>query len=146
VRYRATSYPDFRHGPSRLAVGLQDYVDLASGFNPRTLQLARRPARASQRWPTPDAQTLVDAGDETTAYRGLQYTLELGRLWHPHGRRVLVRPQGRASANTLRRALSLLMRAGCACPCSVTGYQGGQAQHSGWFLDRTGRSDAHVVG
>ncbi|MGH8035363.1 MAG: DUF3488 domain-containing protein, partial [Lysobacterales bacterium] len=41
VRYKAQSYPTFRHGPVERVAGLQEFVELPLGFNPRTLALAR---------------------------------------------------------------------------------------------------------
>jgi hypothetical protein len=40
VRYKAQSHVDFRHGPLQRVPGLQEFLDLPSGFNPRTRALA----------------------------------------------------------------------------------------------------------
>ena len=77
VRYQAVSYPQFRHGPARQVLGLQEFIDLPPGFNPRTLALAselRRDARYAQA----DAATLVQVVLERLRTGGYSYTLEPG--------------------------------------------------------------------
>ncbi|MCZ8257347.1 MAG: DUF3488 domain-containing protein, partial [Polaromonas sp.] len=41
VRYKVQSHPVFRHGPLQRVSGLQEFVELPPGFNPRTLALAQ---------------------------------------------------------------------------------------------------------
>lgn len=40
LRYRARSFTSFRHGPARATPGLREFVELPTGFNPRTLAWA----------------------------------------------------------------------------------------------------------
>ena len=42
VRFKATSYPSFQHGPTTRVPGLQEFIDLPPGYNPRTLALANQ--------------------------------------------------------------------------------------------------------
>jgi transglutaminase-like putative cysteine protease len=58
VRYRAEAFTSFAHGPVRAVVGLQDYVELPAGFNPRTLEFAMQ-LRRDPRFAQADATTLA---------------------------------------------------------------------------------------
>ncbi|NBW49939.1 MAG: DUF3488 domain-containing protein [Betaproteobacteria bacterium] len=141
VRYRATSYPDFRHGPSRLAVGLQDYLDLPPGFNPRTLQLAadlrRQPELA-----TAGAQTLVDAVMNKLRTGGYEYTLEPG-VYGTHTADEFWFDRKAGFCEHIASSFVLLMRALDVPARVVTGYQGGQVNtvDSFWTVRQ---SDAHA--
>ena len=90
---RAT--PDFRHGPrSALAAVLPEYRELPPGFNPRTLALAAADAAR----PRLAAGGPRDAGAGragAAAHRRLPVHAGARRLRRAHGRRILVRPQGR---------------------------------------------------
>ncbi len=81
VRYAASSYPDFRYGPvsakGNTLIGLQEYVDLPPGFNPRTLQLAAD-LRRDPRLATAGAATLAAAVLDRLRTGGYRYTLEPG--------------------------------------------------------------------
>lgn len=141
VRYRATSYPDFRHGPSRLAVGLQDYVDLPPGFNPRTLQLAadlrRQPELAAA-----GAQTLVDAVMNKLRTGGYEYTLEPG-VYGTHTADEFWFDRKAGFCEHIASSFVLLMRALDVPARVVTGYQGGQVNTvDGFWTVR--QSDAHA--
>jgi len=141
VRYRATSYPDFRHGPSRLAVGLQDYLDLPPGFNPRTLQLAadlrRQPELA-----TAGAQALVDAVMNKLRTGGYEYTLEPG-VYGTHTADEFWFDRKAGFCEHIASSFVLLMRALDIPARVVTGYQGGQVNtvDSFWTVRQ---SDAHA--
>jgi protein-glutamine gamma-glutamyltransferase len=58
LRLIATAYPDHRHGPVQAVVGLQDYLSLPAGFNPRTLQWASD-LRRDPRYAQADGRTLA---------------------------------------------------------------------------------------
>ena len=141
VRYRATSYPDFRHGPSRLAVGLQDYLDLPPGFNPRTLQLAadlrRQPELAAA-----GAQALVDAVMNKLRTGGYEYTLEPG-VYGTHTADEFWFDRKAGFCEHIASSFVLLMRALDVPARVVTGYQGGQVNtvDSFWTVRQ---SDAHA--
>jgi len=141
VRYRATSYPDFRHGPNRLAVGLQDYLELPPGFNPRTLQLAadlrRQPELA-----TAGAEALVDAVMNKLRTGGYEYTLEPG-VYGTHTADEFWFDRKAGFCEHIASSFVLLMRALDVPARVVTGYQGGQVNtvDSFWTVRQ---SDAHA--
>ena len=85
-----------------MAFGLQDYIALPPGFNPRTLQLAAE-LRRDPRYAAAGTPQLVAAVLDRLRTGGYTYTLEPGVYGATHGRRVLVRPQGRVFANTSPR-------------------------------------------
>ena len=141
VRYRATSYPQFRHGPTRLAVGLQDYVDLPSGFNPRTLQLAAEMRRSPElaRASTPQ---LVEAVMQRLRTGGYQYTLEPG-VYGTHTADEFWFDRKAGFCEHIASSFVLLMRALDVPARVVTGYQGGQVNSvDGLWTVR--QSDAHA--
>ncbi len=141
VRYSATSYPEYRHGPNRLAVGLQDYLDLPPGFNPRTLQLAadlrRQPGLA-----TAGAQTLVDTVMDKLRTGGYEYTLEPG-VYGTHTADEFWFDRKAGFCEHIASSFVLLMRALDVPARIVTGYQGGQVNNvdSFWTVRQ---SDAHA--
>ena len=62
IRFTGIAYPRFTHGPQQPVIGLQDYIDLPPGHNPRTLAWAaalRRDARYAQANGTTLAQVLM---------------------------------------------------------------------------------------
>jgi transglutaminase-like putative cysteine protease len=141
VRYRATSYPSFRHGPSRQVVGLQDYLELPPGFNPRTLQLAldmrRDPAYARA-----DAPALVQAVMERLRTGGYQYTLEPG-VYGTHTADEFWCDRKEGFCEHIASSFVLLMRALDVPARVVTGYQGGERNSvDGFWTVR--QSDAHA--
>jgi len=141
VRYRAVSYPEFRHGPTRLAVGLQDYLDLPPGFNPRTLQLAadlrRQPELA-----TAGPQALVDAVMTKLRTGGYVYTLEPG-VYGTHTADEFWFDRKAGFCEHIASSFVLLMRALDVPARVVTGYQGGQVNPvDGIWTVR--QSDAHA--
>ena len=141
VRYRATSYPQFRHGPMRLTVGLQDYVDLPSGFNPRTLQLAAE-MRSSPELARASTLQLVDAVLQRLRTGGYQYTLEPG-LFGTHTADEFWFDRKAGFCEHIASSFVLLMRALDVPARVVTGYQGGQINSvDGLWTVR--QSDAHA--
>ena len=141
VRYRATSYPSFNHGPKRLAVGLQDYVDLPPGFNPRTLQLAVD-MRRDPRYASADGATLVAAVMDRLRSGGYNYTLEPGVFGiHTADEFWFDRKEG--FCEHIASSFVLLMRALDVPARIVTGYQGGEVNSvDGFWTVR--QSDAHA--
>ena len=141
VRYRAESYPSFRHGPVRMVTGLQDYLDLPPGYNPRTLQMALD-MRRSPGLARADAPTLVAAVMDRLRTGGYTYTLEPGvygsntadEFWFD-------RKQG--FCEHIASSFVLLMRALDVPARVVTGYQGGETNNvDGFWTVR--QSDAHA--
>ncbi len=145
VRYTATSYTAFRHGPLRATgntlMALQDYDELPPGFNPRTLQLAadlRRDPRLAQA----DALTLVAEVMQRLRTGGYTYTLEPGvNGRHTADEFWFDRKAG--FCEHIASAFVVLMRAMDVPARIVTGYQGGEVNSvDGFWTVR--QSDAHA--
>jgi protein-glutamine gamma-glutamyltransferase len=141
VRYRATSYTEFRHGPQNLAVGLQDYVELPPGYNPRTLQLAadmrRSPELAQAKTPE-----LVEAVMQRLRTGGYEYTLEPG-VFGPNSADEFWFDRKAGFCEHIASSFVLLMRALDVPARIVTGYQGGDLNSvDGQWTVR--QSDAHA--
>ena len=141
VRYRATSYTEFQHGPHRPAVGLQDYLILPDGFNPRTWQLAldmrRNPALAQA-----DTVTVVNHVLERLRTGGYSYTLEPG-VYGTHTADEFWFDRKAGFCEHIASSFVILMRALRIPARIVTGYQGGQANSvDGLWTVR--QSDAHA--
>ena len=137
VRYRAESYPQFRHGPLRPMAGLQDYLDLPAGFNPRTLQLA-----AELRRDHADAASLVVAALARLRRGGYRYTLEPG-VFGQHSADEFWFDRKEGFCEHIAAAFVILMRAAGIPARIVTGYQGGErnAIDNFWVVRQ---SDAHA--
>ena len=139
LRYRAQSYPQFRHGPLQRVAGLQEYLQLPNGYNPRTLQLAQE-LRRQNASAAPFA--LVLAALQRLRSGGYRYTLDPG-------------VSGRDSADTfwfdskegfcehIASSFAILVRAMGIPARIVTGYQGGErnAVDGDWTVRQ---SDAHA--
>jgi transglutaminase-like putative cysteine protease len=141
VRYTAQSHTQFRHGPDKRVTGLQDYLELPAGFNPRTLQLALD-MRRDPRYARAGSGALVDAVLERLRTGGYTYTLEPGvygtntadEFWFD-------RKQG--FCEHIASSFVLLMRALDVPARIVTGYQGGEPNAvDGFWTVR--QSDAHA--
>jgi hypothetical protein len=76
VRYRAESYPEFRHGPTASVRSCARVTALPPGFNPRTLALARKCVR-DPRWRAPTRRPGRSAMERLRT-GGYTYTLEPG--------------------------------------------------------------------
>lgn len=141
LRYTARSYPDFSHGPLRPVAGLQDYLELPFGFNPRTLQLAAE-LRRDPRYAADDGTQLIAAVLERLRSDGYVYTLDPGVYGRDSADEFWFdRKEGfcehiASSFVILLRALKLPARV-------VTGYQGGEQNPvDGFWTVR--QSDAHA--
>jgi transglutaminase-like putative cysteine protease len=126
LRFGAVAHPRFAHGPTLPVVGLQEYVSLPPGFNPRTLAWAAA-LRREPRYATADAGTLADAVLEHIRRAGFVYTLAPGVYGEAD-------PQGAVDEFWLDRregfcehfaaAFVVVMRALDVPARIVTGYQG----------------------
>jgi protein-glutamine gamma-glutamyltransferase len=141
VRYSATSSTQFSHGPTRTMVGLQDFIELPAGFNPRTLQLAAE-IRRDPRFAQADASVLVPEIMNRLRTGGYEYTLEPGEygvntadeFWFD--RKAGFCEHIASSFVILMRALDVPARV-------VTGYQGGEINAvDGYWTVR--QRDAHA--
>ena len=141
TRYSAQSFPDFRFGPPRQVVSLQDFVDLPAGFNPRTLELAaqmrRDPALA-----TADGAQLVAVVLERLRKGGYGYTLDPG-VYGQHTADEFWFDRKEGFCEHIASSFVILMRALDVPARVVTGYQGGERNAvDGFWTIR--QSDAHA--
>jgi transglutaminase-like putative cysteine protease len=141
IRYKAQSYPNFQHGPLQPEIGLQDYLDLPAGFNPRTLQLAadmrRDPVLAQAAAPQ-----LVEAVLNRLRSGGYRYTLEPG-VFGVHTADEFWFDRKTGFCEHIASSFVILMRALDIPARIVTGYQGGQLNPvDGFWTVR--QSDAHA--
>jgi transglutaminase-like putative cysteine protease len=72
--YTARAWPRFGHGPLAPVLGLQDFIDLPPGRNPRTLSWAAE-LRREPRYAQADARALAGALMERIRTQGYTYTL-----------------------------------------------------------------------
>ena len=138
VRYRVQSYTQFRHGPQRPMAGLQDYLDLPAGFNPRTLQLAVELRRESQG----DENALIAAALARLRSGGYRYTLEPG-VFGQHSADEFWFDRKQGFCEHIASSFAILMRASGIPARIVTGYQGGERNtvDDFWVVRQ---SDAHA--
>ena len=141
VRYQASSYPTFTHGPLQQELGLQEFLDLPPGFNPRTLALASD-IRRDPRYAQAGSAALVQVALERLRLGGYRYTLEPG----VYGRDTadefwFDRKEG--FCEHIASSFVVLMRALDIPARIVTGYQGGELNNlDGFWVVR--QSDAHA--
>jgi protein-glutamine gamma-glutamyltransferase len=145
VRYSAQSYPQFRHGPlearGNTAVGLQQFVDLPPGFNPRTLEMAAQMRRLPE-LANAGGMRLAQAAMERLRSGGYSYTLEPG-LYGQHTADEFWFDKKEGFCEHIASSFVILMRALDVPARIVTGYQGGQINSiDGYFVVR--QSDAHA--
>jgi len=141
VRYKARSYPVFSHGPVQPVAGLQPFVDLPPGFNPRTLALANQ-IRRDPRYAQADARVLVQVVLERLRTGGYSYTLDPGTYGqHIADEFWFDRKEG--FCEHIASSFVILMRAMGIPARIVTGYQGGERNSvDGFWIVR--QSDAHA--
>ena len=141
VRYQATSYADFRHGPLQMTPQLRVFTELPAGYNPRTLQLAadmrRDPALAQA-----DTATLVEAVMEKLRTGGFSYTLEPG-VYGQHSADEFWFDKKEGFCEHIASSFVVLMRALDIPSRIVTGYQGGDLNSVDGFWTLR-QSDAHA--
>jgi protein-glutamine gamma-glutamyltransferase len=141
VRYRGESYAEFRHGPQRFTADLQDYLQLPTGFNPRTAALAAE-IRSDPRYAQADAQTLVNAVLGRLRTGGYTYTLEPG-VYGQHTADEFWFDRKEGFCEHIASSFVVLMRALNVPARLVTGYQGGEVNNvDGFWTVR--QSDAHA--
>ncbi len=141
VRYRAESYPDFRHGPAAPVRQLREFTALPAGFNPRTLALAAQ-MRADPVLAGDDTAALVDAALARLRTGGYTYTLEPG-VYGQHTADEFWFDRKEGFCEHIASAFVVLMRALDVPARIITGYQGGgQNSLDGYWTVR--QSDAHA--
>ena len=141
LRFQAEAHLRFEHGPRDPVLGLQDYLELPPGFNPRTLEwaaaLRRDPAYADA-----GARALAERVMRHIRDGGYTYTLAPGE----YGRNAidefwLDRKEG--FCEHFAAAFVVVMRALDVPARIVTGYQGADPQPiDGYYIVR--QSAAHA--
>ncbi|MES2954998.1 MAG: DUF3488 and transglutaminase-like domain-containing protein [Pseudomonadota bacterium] len=141
VRYQVQSHPVFRHGPDKQEVGLQEFVELPPGFNPRTLALAAE-IRRDPRYAQAGTQALVQLAMDKLRTGGYTYTLEPG-VYGTNTADEFWFDRKEGFCEHIASAFVVLMRALDVPARIVTGYQGGElnAVDGFWVLRQ---SDAHA--
>ena len=141
LRYRAESHTSFRYGPRNAAGVLPEYLDLPSGFNPRTQTLASE-MRSDPALMAGGPPALVNAVLERLRTGGYHYTLEPGSYGQDTADEFWFdRKEG--FCEHIASAFVLLMRAMAIPARIVTGYQGGDRNPvDGFWAVR--QSDAHA--
>lgn len=139
VRFKATSYPDFQHGPTTPVPGLQAFVDLPPSYNPRTLALASRikadPRNSSTDLIVRDVMDRLRTG-------GYAYTLEPGE-YGPNTADEFLFDKKAGFCEHIASSFVILMRAMGIPARIVTGYQGGELNAvDGYWTVR--QADAHA--
>lgn len=126
VRFRSVAHTDFSHGPLVPLIGLQDYIDLPAGYNPRTLAWAMA-MRRQPRYAEAGADVLAAALMEHIRTGGYSYTLTPGAYGEIDARSAvdefwLDRKLG--FCEHFAAAFVVVMRALDVPARVVTGYQG----------------------
>jgi transglutaminase-like putative cysteine protease len=137
LRYEATSHLSYRASPDEPPQQLQRALELPSGFNPRTRQLA-------QEWRTEhrDDQAVMDAALAYFNRNGFEYTLEPPLLGTNSVDDFLFRTR-KGFCEHYASSFVFLMRAAGIPARVVTGYQGGEFNDlGGYYVLR--QYDAHA--
>ena len=126
LRFRGAAYPQFQHGPRQPLIGLQDYLDLPPGYNPRTLAWALS-LRQQRAYAQADGATLAAVLMARIGSGGYGYTLTPGLYGEADPRTAidefwLDRKLG--FCEHYAAAFVVLMRALDVPARVVTGYQG----------------------
>lgn len=138
-RFRATAYTSFSHGPTERVLGLQDYLELPPGYNPRTLAWAAE-LRRQPRYAEADAKTLAQAVLEHIRAERFVYTLVPGTYGDENGYHAidefwLDRREG--FCEHFAAAFVVVMRAMDVPARIVTGYQGAERNPvDGYYIVR----------
>ena len=141
VRFEATSYPEFRHGPLQMTPALRAFTELPPGYNPRTLQLAAD-MRADPALAGADTAALVNAAMLRLRTGGYTYTLEPG-VSGQHSADEFWFDTKAGFCEHIASAFVVLMRALDIPSRIVTGYQGGELNGvDGYWTVR--QADAHA--
>ena len=141
LRYHATSYPRFRHGPLTATRELRFGNSLPAGSNPRTKALAAQ-MRAAPGVAGGGTQALVDAALARLRTGGYEYTLDPG-VYGEHTADEFWFDRKAGFCEHIASAFVVLMRAAEVPARIVTGYQGGERNPiDGYWTVR--QSDAHA--
>ncbi|PKO60350.1 MAG: DUF3488 domain-containing protein [Betaproteobacteria bacterium HGW-Betaproteobacteria-18] len=141
LRYNAESYANFQHGPRERLPGLQEYLALPNGYNPRTLELAAELQRDPHYARADNAQwvAVVMARLRSGGYR---YTLEPG-VYGQHSADEFWFDRKLGFCEHIASSFVIFMRALNVPARIVTGYQGGEKNTVDDFWT-VRQSDAHA--
>lgn len=126
IRFNGVAYPRFRHGPQQPMIGLQDYIDLPPGHNPRALAWAAA-LRRDPRYAQADATTLAQLLMTQIRSGGYGYTLTPGLYGEEDPRNAIDEfwfDRKLGFCEHYAAAFVVLMRALDVPARVVTGYQG----------------------
>lgn len=142
LRYAGQAYSRFQHGPLEPVPGLDDYVALPAGHNPRTLEwaaaLRRDPAYANA-----DARTLARALMRHIRTNGYSYTLAPGEYLGADSIDQFWLDRREGFCEHFAAAFVVVMRALDVPARVVTGYQGADLLPvDGYYVVR--QSSAHA--
>jgi protein-glutamine gamma-glutamyltransferase len=141
LRYTATSSLQFRHGPEKNIPGMQSFLDLPPGFNPRTMQLAFD-LRRDPRFSRAGAEVLVPEVLNRLKTGGYTYTLDPG-VFGQHTADEFWFDKKEGFCEHIASSFVILMRALDIPARIVTGYQGGEMNPvDGYWTVR--QRDAHA--
>lgn len=141
LRFDAVSYPSFQHGPLTQAPGLEEYLALPSGYDPRTLELAAE-LRRDPRYLGADNAQWVAVVMERLRSGGYRYTLEPG-VYGQHSADEFWFDRKLGFCEHIASSFVILMRALNVPARIVTGYQGGEKNTVDDFWT-VRQSDAHA--
>lgn len=138
LRYRASSHTAFRHGPLAAVSGLQRFLSLPRGYNPRTLQWAQDLRQQAG----DDPAAMIERALQQLRSGGYVYTLEPGE-YGQHSADEFWFDRKEGFCEHIASAFVILMRAAGVPARVVTGYQGGDLNAlDGYWVVR--QSDAHA--
>ena len=141
VRYKVQSYTRFSYGPENSELSLHDYVNLPTGYNPRTLQMAADIKR-DPRFAQANTTALVNEVMQKLRTGGYEYTLEPG-IYGDNTADEFWFDRKAGFCEHIASSFVVLMRAVGVPARIVTGYQGGEFnQVDGYWVVR--QSDAHA--
>ncbi|MEO7392532.1 MAG: DUF3488 and transglutaminase-like domain-containing protein [Ramlibacter sp.] len=142
LRYKAQSHAIFRHGPrTNVASVLPQYLELPTGFNPRTEALAQA-MRSDPALAAGGPAALVQAALDRLRTGNYRYTLEPG-VYGSNTADEFWFDRKEGFCEHIASAFVVLMRAMNIPARLVTGYQGGERNTvDGFWVVR--QSDAHA--
>lgn len=141
LRYEVQSYPSFQHGPRQRVPGLEEYLALPAGSNPRTLQLAAEWQRDPRHAGASNAQW-VNLAMQRLRSEGYSYTLDPG-VYGQHSADEFWFDRKTGFCEHIASSFVILMRALNVPARIVIGYQGGERNSVDDFWT-VRQSDAHA--
>lgn len=141
LRYNAQSSLGYRYGPTQASAGLQAYLELPPGQNPRTLQFATQ-MRSQPDMSSADTAQWVSAVLQRLRTGGYRYTLDPG-VYGEHSADEFWFDRKEGFCEHIASSFVILMRALGVPARIVTGYQGGELNPVDGFLV-VRQSDAHA--